>query len=231
MRRKTTARESTTTFFTLSHGRCAVPARSTAAAIKHSRLKLCPLTSLCVTCSNNHSVPTSKKRFSATNASLLHRSRSCLWIFNWPITTNQQGNQWIPSLIRHILSHSLSFDRTEFEGNLTPSNAAHLPPIPSGSPVLFRGVLSLHALAHLSEEGQKHLKHDFKERVTRSAVNGVLGPRKHTNTNLEVIFALKAKQRNVPEAEKYNIRVLIQGHMHSTASFMRCTSVVPCFRR
>lgn len=113
------------------------------------------------------------------------------------------------------------FDRTEFEGHLTPSTVAHLPPIPSGSPVLFRGILSLQALVHLTEEGQKYFNHDFKERVMRSAMNGVLGARRHSNTNLEAIFARKAKQKHVPEAEKYDIKLLIQGYMHSTASFMR----------
>jgi hypothetical protein len=161
-----------------------------------------------------------------TNASLWHRSVSCSRIFNWHITTNQRGNQRIPSLIRHTLSHNCSFDRTEFEGHLTPSTVAHLPPIPSGSPVLFRGILSLQALVHLSEEGQKYLNHDFKERAMRSAVNGVLGARKHSHTELEAIFALKAKQKNAPEAEKYNIKLLIQGYMHSTASFMRCMSMI-----
>lgn len=38
---------------------------------------------------------------------------------------------------------------------------------------------------------------------------------------------MKAKQKDVPEAQKYNISVLIQGYMHSTASFMRCMSAVP----
>jgi hypothetical protein len=126
----------------------------------------------------------------------------------------------------HVLSHNRSFDHTEFEGYLTPSNVAHLPPISSGSPVLFRGTLPLHVLAHLSEEGQNFLNHALKERVIRSAMNGVLGARRHTSTNIETIFALKAKQKNIPEAEKYYIKVLIQGYMHSTASFMRCMSMI-----
>src|SRR5258708_3260085 len=150
------------------------------------------------------------------------------------IAIQQQTNgviNVIPSPIRHILSHNRSLDRTEFDGHLTPSNVTHLPPIPSGSPVLFRGVLSLYALAHLSEEGQNYLNHDFKERVTRSAMNGVLGARKHTNTDMDAIFALKAKQKNAPGAEKYSIKVLIQGYMHSTASFMRCMPLVPFSRR
>jgi hypothetical protein len=91
---------------------------------------------------------------------------------------------------------------------------------------LFRGILSLQALVHLSEEGQKYFNHDFKERAMRSAMNGVLGTKKHCNTDLETIFALKAKQKNAPEAEKYDIKLLIQGYMHSTASFMRCMSVI-----
>jgi hypothetical protein len=114
---------------------------------------------------------------------------------------------------------------------LTPSNVAHLPPIPSGSPVLFRGILSLHTLAHLSEEGQKSLNHAFKERVMRSAMNGVLGAKKHTNTGMEAIFALKAKQKNAPEAETYSVKLLIQGYMHSTASFMRCMSMISFLRQ
>jgi hypothetical protein len=102
----------------------------------------------------------------------------------------------------------------------------HLPPIPSGSSVLFRGILSLQTLVHLSEEGQRYLNHDFKERVMRSAMNGVLGARRHSNTDMEAIFGLKAKQKNAPEAEKYDIKLLIQGYMHSTASFMRCMSMI-----
>jgi hypothetical protein len=91
---------------------------------------------------------------------------------------------------------------------------------------LFRGILSLQALAHLSEEGQKCLNHAFKERAMQSAINGVLGAKKHTNTDIEAIFTLKAKQKNAPEAEKYNIKLLVQGYMHSTASFMRCMSII-----
>jgi hypothetical protein len=109
---------------------------------------------------------------------------------------------------------------------LTPFTVAHLPPIPSGSPVLFRGILSLQALSHLSEEGKNHLSHDFKERAMRSTINGVVGAKKHTNTDMAAIFTLKAKQKNAPEAEKYDIKLLIQGYMHSTASFMRCMSMV-----
>lgn len=117
-----------------------------------------------------------------------------------------------------------SFDHTEFAGDSTPSNVAHLPPVPSGSRVYFRGVLSVHAPSHLSQKGLYYLDHDFKERVTRSALNGVQYVRKYTSLDLEAVFALKAKQKDVPEAERYNIRVLIQGYMHTTASFMRCKS-------
>lgn len=109
---------------------------------------------------------------------------------------------------------------------MTPSNVAHLPPISSGSLVLFRGILSLQTFSQLSEEGKAHLDEDFKERAMRSAINGVLGAKKHANLDMVAIFALKSKQKNTPEAEKYNIRLLIQGYMHSTASFMRCMSII-----
>jgi hypothetical protein len=122
------------------------------------------------------------------------------------------------------ISHNRSFDRTEFEGDLTPPNVTHLAPIPSGSRVLFRGVLSLPAFAHLSEEGLKYLNNDFQERVTRLNMNRIPVARRYATLDLEDIFALKAKQRDAPGAERYNISVLIQGYMHSTASFMRCMS-------
>src|SRR5258707_5201870 len=80
----------------------------------------------------------------------------------------------IPSPIRHIVSHNRSLDRTEFDGHLTTSNVTHLPPIPGGTPALFRGVLSLYAIAHLSSDGQNYLNPAFRELVTRSAMNGVL---------------------------------------------------------
>jgi hypothetical protein len=90
---------------------------------------------------------------------------------------------------------------------------------------LFRGVLSIHSLAHLSEKGQEFVNNDFKERVMRSALNGVQSARKLASLDLEAIFVQKAKrQTDVPEAERYNVRVLIQGFMRSTASFMRCES-------
>jgi len=54
----------------------------------------------------------------------------------------------------------------------------------------------------------------------QSALNGVLGAKRHSNTDVEAIFAQKAKQKNVTEAEKYNVKLLIQGYIHSTASFM-----------
>ena len=109
---------------------------------------------------------------------------------------------------------------------MSPSIAAHMPPIPSGSPVLFRGILLLHALAYLSEEGQSYLDDDFKDRVLQSVMNGVQGMKKHSSTDMETIFALKAKQKYSPEDEKYNVKVLIQGYMHSTASFLRCKSLI-----
>jgi hypothetical protein len=105
----------------------------------------------------------------------------------------------------------------------------HLAPIPSGSRITFRGILSLHNYAHISEEGLKYLNHDFQDRVTRSIVNGAQAAKKYPTLDLEAIFAMKAKQKDIPEAEKYNISVLIQGYMHSTASFMRCMSFVAFF--
>lgn len=57
-----------------------------------------------------------------------------------------------------------------------------------------------------------------------SIMNGAQGANRHTNTSMEAIFALKAKQKDAPEAEKYSVKLLIQGYMHSTASFMRCMS-------
>jgi hypothetical protein len=119
-----------------------------------------------------------------------------------------------------------SFDRTEFDDDSAPSNVARLAPIQSGSRVLFRGVLSVHALAHLSEKGVQYLNHDFKERATNSALNGVYSARKHASMDLESIFASNAKQKDILGAKKSKIRVLIQGYMHSTASFMRCESIV-----
>jgi hypothetical protein len=127
-------------------------------------------------------------------------------------------------LLTLTLTRRHSFDHTEFAGDSTPSNVAHLPPVPSGSRVYFRGVLSVHALSHLSQKGLYYLDHDFKERVTRSTLNGVQYVRKYNSLDLETVFAWKAKQKDVPEAERYNIRVLIQGYMHTTASFMRCES-------
>ncbi|KAI0003682.1 hypothetical protein BJV74DRAFT_479086 [Russula compacta] len=113
------------------------------------------------------------------------------------------------------------FDRTEFDGDSAPSNVAHLAPIQSGSRVLFRGVLSVHTLAHLSEKGVQYLNHDFKERATNSALNGVYIARRYASMDLESIFASNAKQKDILGAKKYHVRVLIQGYMHSTASFMR----------
>jgi len=133
----------------------------------------------------------------------------------------------IPPQTGSFLLAQHSFDRTDFDGDSTPSNVAHLPPIPSGSRVYFRGVLSVHTLSHLSQKGLCYLNHDFKERVTRSTLNGVQYVRKYNSLDLETVFAWKVKQKNVPEAERYNICVLIQGYMHTTASFMRCKSRQP----
>jgi hypothetical protein len=100
----------------------------------------------------------------------------------------------------------------------------HMAPVQSGSLVLFRGVLSVLALSHLSERGIHYLSCDFQERVTRSALNGVQYVRPFMSLGLEALFALKAKQKDVPEAKQFKIKVIIQGHMHSMASFMRCKS-------
>ncbi|KAI9444800.1 hypothetical protein H4582DRAFT_2179797 [Lactarius indigo] len=121
---------------------------------------------------------------------------------------------------------STGFDRTEFKEPLVPSNASHLPPIESGSRVLFRGVVSIPAITHLSSEGLQDLNRDFKERVVGSVLNGVRLARKYSSFNLESVFGLKAKQKRQPKAEQYEIRVLILGFVRSTASFMR-SDVVP----
>ena len=91
----------------------------------------------------------------------------------------------------------------------------------SGARVLFRAVLSIE-LAHLSENGLRYISNDLQQRVTRSVLNGVQLARRYTSLDVESIFAWKAKQKDVPKSERYNVRVLIQGYMHSTASFMRC---------
>ena len=52
-------------------------------------------------------------------------------------------------------------------------------------------------------------------------MNGVQAAKKYPTLDLESLFTMKAKQK---DAQRYNISVLIQGHMHSTASFMRCMS-------
>jgi len=83
-------------------------------------------------------------------------------------------------------------------------------------------VLSVHLLAHLSNKGQDYLNSDLQERVTKSVLNGVQLARKYTTLDVETIFAWKAKQKDVPKSERYNIRILIQGYMHLTVSFMRC---------
>lgn len=123
-----------------------------------------------------------------------------------------------------MLSYSgmpTGFDRTEFEEPFVPSNAAHLPPIQSGSRVLFRGVLSILALTHLTEKGIQYLDRDFKERITGSVMNGIWSAKKYSSSTMESIFELKTKQKQLPKAERYQVKVLIQGSMRSTASFMR----------
>ena len=92
----------------------------------------------------------------------------------------------------------------------------------SGTRVLFRAVLSVHLLAHLSNKGLAYLNVDLQDRVARSVLNGVQLARKYTSLDVETIFAWKAKQKDAPKSERYDIRILIQGYMHLTVSFMRC---------
>jgi hypothetical protein len=98
----------------------------------------------------------------------------------------------------------------------------HLEPIQSGSPVLFRGVLSILTLSHLSKKGIQYINHAFQNRITESD----LGKRakQYRSLDVEALFALKAEQKGVPEVERFKIDVIIQGIIHSTASFMRCKS-------
>jgi hypothetical protein len=117
-----------------------------------------------------------------------------------------------------------SFDRTEFKPPFVPSNVTYLAPIRTGTRVLFRGVLSVHTFTHLSEKGVEYLNGDFKERVTRTTLNGIPSAKKYLSFNMGSIFKLKAEQKQQPKAEQYDVRVLIQGYMHATASFMRCKS-------
>jgi hypothetical protein len=119
-----------------------------------------------------------------------------------------------------LTHHSL--DHTEFEAPFIPSTVAHLPPIPSGSRVVFRGVLLVLSITHLTDKGAKFLDSDFKERITSSTLNGVKFAKKYSSYNLKSIFKLKAEQKKLPKAEQLEVRVLIQGHMNATASFMRC---------
>ncbi|KAF8274089.1 hypothetical protein EI94DRAFT_985381 [Lactarius quietus] len=111
-------------------------------------------------------------------------------------------------------------DRTEFDERFVPSNAAHLPPIQSGFPVMFRGVLPILAVTHLSDKGIEYLDSDFKERVVRSTLNGIFSARKYSSFDMKSIFGLKGKKQPA-KAEQYEVRVLIQGYMGSRASFMR----------
>ena len=117
-----------------------------------------------------------------------------------------------------------SLDHTEFQAPFIPSTVAHLPPIQSGSRVTFRGVLLVLAITHLSDKGVKYLDSDFKERVMSSTLNGIKSARKYSQHNLKTIFKLKAEQKQLPKAEQFEVRVLIQGYMNATASFMRCKS-------
>ena len=96
-------------------------------------------------------------------------------------------------------------------------NATHLP---SGSRVMFRGVLSILALAHLSQTGIQYLDRDFKERVMGSILNGISAAKKYSNLKVKSIFELKAE----PNTKQYEVKVLIQGFMGSAASYMRCKS-------
>lgn len=118
-----------------------------------------------------------------------------------------------------MLTHECSFDCTEFNGDLTPSNVTHLPPILSGTRVLFRAVLSVHLLAHLSNKGQEYITSDLRDRVTKSALNGVQLARHYTHLDVDTLFSWN---QNQAKSERYNICILIQGYMHLTASFMRC---------
>jgi hypothetical protein len=97
--------------------------------------------------------------------------------FNWRTTTSRRGTYPrtpSPNQASRVLTHKHSFDRTEFDGDYTPVNVSHLAPIPSGSRVLFRGTLLINSLSHLSEKGLQYLNHDFRMRIKRSAMNGVL---------------------------------------------------------
>lgn len=168
---------------------------------------------------NNPLVLTWARRFSMTNSrSAYYWKTSCCHTM-----ASQRGARLRAFLYSRALRRR-SFDRTEFEEPFVPSNATHLPPIEYGSRVLFRGVVSILALTHLSGKGIQYLNRDFKERVVGSGFNGIVSARKYSSSNLESIFGLKAKQKQLPKAEQYEVRVLIQGFMRSTASFMRCQS-------
>lgn len=81
--------------------------------------------------------------------------------------------------------------------------------------------------------GIEYLNSDFKERVMRSTLNGIKYARKYSSFDMKSIFESKAQQKQLPKAEQYEVRVLIQGYMNSRASFMRCqsfTSIQPVSR-
>lgn len=110
-----------------------------------------------------------------------------------------------------------SLDRTEFTQASVPLSVTNLAPIPSGSRVMFRGVLLIQAVTHLSDKGVEYLTDSFRERVTRSIVNTVSSAKKYSLFSIADIFKLK-------KPEHYQVKILIQGFMSSKASFMRCKS-------
>jgi hypothetical protein len=82
-------------------------------------------------------------------------------------------------------------------------------------------VLSIQ-LPHLSESGLRYINDDLHQRVSRSRTDGVQLAQRYTSLDVETIFAWRAKQKDIPESERYNVRILIQGYMNLKVGFMIC---------
>ncbi|KAI0319505.1 hypothetical protein OF83DRAFT_776287 [Amylostereum chailletii] len=107
-------------------------------------------------------------------------------------------------------------DMTEHAKGQVPWNVRHLSPLPPRSPILFRGILTINKLAHLTEKAIKRLNTEIYVRLREKS---------HTRTKLTVESLYEG--RGKPKSHTRRIRLLLQGEKSNLSVGYLTNKLVP----
>ncbi|KAI0068199.1 hypothetical protein BV25DRAFT_530230 [Artomyces pyxidatus] len=109
-----------------------------------------------------------------------------------------------------------SFDQTELHPVGTVPLAVRDKPLPKNAPVRFRGVLTIHNLAHLTEEGLQHLEEDFKHEHTHGQISGKIRHRLNHTPTIRSLYDRNGKGKE----DGLRVKVWVQGIKNMTVGYM-----------